>query len=323
MKLLAQYRRLHTLVESLGHQPGLPALAQGMHCSERNMRILLSKMQAQGWLTWTAGRGRGRHSALVWHANPDAVAFSHMAELLREGQLMARIDHPNVLKVFHAGRQDLEIFYTATTTVPTPVFDSQVAAMVMARALTGLGALAIASPLVGGALVAGVGQVQLAQMQQFNSALDARAYRLSLASDWALQVKIAVAKNVAVPSLEMEQVKKLSALTQADDEKQALAAAIASHTAPPDDHMQAVDRLAGKTWRHVVSTGATQADYQAGGFNEYTISELFKPWQRSAAMVGMRYLPPFLLHDSHSQDDAALARSGEQLLDALREPLAS
>ncbi|TXH36178.1 MAG: flavodoxin family protein [Burkholderiaceae bacterium] len=84
-----------------------------------------------------------------------------------------------------------------------------------------------------------------------------------------------------------------------------------------------VDRLAGKTWRHVVSTGATQADYQAGGFNEYTISELFKPWQRSAAMVGMRYLPPFLLHDSHSQDDAALARSGEQLLDALREPLAS
>jgi SgrR family transcriptional regulator len=87
MKLLAQYRRLHTLVQSLGHQPGLPALAQGMHCSERNMRNLLAKMQAQGWLTWTAGQGRGRHSELVWHTTPDALALDHMSELLREGDL--------------------------------------------------------------------------------------------------------------------------------------------------------------------------------------------------------------------------------------------
>ena len=35
-----------------------------------------------------------------------------------------------VLKVFHAGRQDLEIFFNATKAVPTPVFDTQVAAMV-------------------------------------------------------------------------------------------------------------------------------------------------------------------------------------------------
>lgn len=87
MKLLAQYRRLHSLVHSLGHQPGLPSLAQGMHCSERNMRNLLVKMQAQGWLTWTAGQGRGHHSELVWHATPDEVALNHMADLLREGDL--------------------------------------------------------------------------------------------------------------------------------------------------------------------------------------------------------------------------------------------
>lgn len=87
MKLLAQYRRLHALIESIGHQPGLPALAQGMHCSERNMRNLLSRMQAQGWLTWTAGQGRGHHSGLVWHSTPDVVALDHMADLLREGDL--------------------------------------------------------------------------------------------------------------------------------------------------------------------------------------------------------------------------------------------
>ncbi len=38
--------------------------------------------------------------------------------------------NPDVLKVFHAGRQDLEIFYNATGSVPVPVFDTQIAAMV-------------------------------------------------------------------------------------------------------------------------------------------------------------------------------------------------
>lgn len=36
------------------------------------------------------------------------------------------------------------------------------------------------------AVVAGVGQQQLANMEGFNSSWDQRAYRLSLASDWAV-----------------------------------------------------------------------------------------------------------------------------------------
>ncbi len=96
------------------------------------------------------------------------------------------------------------------------------------------------------ALVAGVGQYQLARIQHFNSELDARALRLSLASDWALQVKLAVAKKVAVPGLDTDQLKKLGTLTQADEEKSALAAAQASHTGSAEDHMQAVEQYAGK-----------------------------------------------------------------------------
>lgn len=37
---------------------------------------------------------------------------------------------PDILKVFHAAYQDLEIFYYMTGQVPTPLFDTQVAAMV-------------------------------------------------------------------------------------------------------------------------------------------------------------------------------------------------
>ena len=38
--------------------------------------------------------------------------------------------NPQVLKVFHAARQDIEIFFHLTGSIPKPVFDTQVAAMV-------------------------------------------------------------------------------------------------------------------------------------------------------------------------------------------------
>ncbi len=42
-------------------------------------------------------------------------------------QLMA---DPDVTKVFHAGRQDVEIIYVAAGVIPQPIFDTQIAAMV-------------------------------------------------------------------------------------------------------------------------------------------------------------------------------------------------
>lgn len=40
------------------------------------------------------------------------------------------LENEKVLKIFHAAKQDLEIFYHATGKVPHPIFDTQVAAMV-------------------------------------------------------------------------------------------------------------------------------------------------------------------------------------------------
>jgi ribonuclease D len=44
--------------------------------------------------------------------------------------LLALLADENVLKVFHAARQDIEIFYRLSGKVPTPLFDTQLAAMV-------------------------------------------------------------------------------------------------------------------------------------------------------------------------------------------------
>ncbi len=68
---------------------------------------------------------------LLQVAGPEeAVAIDTLAEGLDLAPLIALFDDPKILKVFHAGRQDLEIFYHMNGRLPAPVFDTQVAAMV-------------------------------------------------------------------------------------------------------------------------------------------------------------------------------------------------
>lgn len=64
-------------------------------------------------------------------ASPDeAAAVDALAPGMDLSPLLALLTDPRVLKVFHAARQDLEIFYHLCGTVPGPLFDTQVAAMV-------------------------------------------------------------------------------------------------------------------------------------------------------------------------------------------------
>ena len=68
---------------------------------------------------------------LVQLATPDeAVAIDALAPGLDLAPLFRLLDDVRVLKVFHAARQDLEIFHHMTGKVPSPLFDTQVAAMV-------------------------------------------------------------------------------------------------------------------------------------------------------------------------------------------------
>src|SRR5438045_1834521 len=60
----------------------------------------------------------------------DAAAIDALAEGIDLAPLDELMANPKVLKVFHAARQDLEIFYLRMTQVPQPLFDTQVAAMV-------------------------------------------------------------------------------------------------------------------------------------------------------------------------------------------------
>ncbi len=68
---------------------------------------------------------------LIQLAGPDdAYCIDALAEDLDLKPLYELFNNAEVVKVFHAARQDLEIFYHQAGLIPAPLFDSQVAAMV-------------------------------------------------------------------------------------------------------------------------------------------------------------------------------------------------
>jgi len=61
----------------------------------------------------------------IWCIDP--LAFDDLTPLFRA------LDNPARVKIIHAARQDLEIFFIATGRVPAPLFDTQIAAALLGR----------------------------------------------------------------------------------------------------------------------------------------------------------------------------------------------
>ncbi len=60
----------------------------------------------------------------------EAVAVDPLAPSMDMAPLAALVDDPGVVKVLHAARQDLEIFFRLFGRLPSPLYDTQIAAMV-------------------------------------------------------------------------------------------------------------------------------------------------------------------------------------------------
>lgn len=59
-----------------------------------------------------------------------AMAIDPLAKGIDLASLLDLLKDTAVIKVFHAGRQDLEIFFNLMNSLPTPLYDTQIAAMV-------------------------------------------------------------------------------------------------------------------------------------------------------------------------------------------------
>jgi glutathione-regulated potassium-efflux system ancillary protein KefF len=65
--------------------------------------------------------------------------------------------------------------------------------------------------------------------------------------------------------------------------------------------------LRGKDLWLVATTGDSQASYHPNSYNRYFFDAFLPPYEQTAALCGMRFLPPLVLHGAHRASDAELA----------------
>jgi glutathione-regulated potassium-efflux system ancillary protein KefF len=62
--------------------------------------------------------------------------------------------------------------------------------------------------------------------------------------------------------------------------------------------------LRGKDLWLVATTGGPEDSYRPDSYNRYFFDAFLPPYEQTAALCGMRFLPPLLLHGAHRADEA-------------------
>ncbi|MED3998825.1 NAD(P)H-dependent oxidoreductase [Priestia aryabhattai] len=79
-------------------------------------------------------------------------------------------------------------------------------------------------------------------------------------------------------------------------------------------------KLHGKEFVLAISVGGPQKSYRAGGYNNYTISELTKPLQQTANLTGMKFLTHFVQYNSVVVTEKEVSESAECLTQHITDP---
>ena len=67
------------------------------------------------------------------------------------------------------------------------------------------------------------------------------------------------------------------------------------------------DALRGKDLWLVASTGGPEDSYRPDSYNRYFFDAFLPPYEQTAALCGMRFLPPLLLHGAHRVTEPDIA----------------
>lgn len=81
--------------------------------------------------------------------------------------------------------------------------------------------------------------------------------------------------------------------------------------------------LRGKTMMTAITAGASEDSYTEGGVHYYPVREFLKPFERTAVLCGMNYIPPFVVHHTselkNAQDISVYTDLYQKVLIALRD----
>ena len=81
--------------------------------------------------------------------------------------------------------------------------------------------------------------------------------------------------------------------------------------------------LQGKQVLSVLTSGGSRDAYHGAGYNRFTIRQFLAPFEQTARLCGMEYLPPYVAHGMHLRPEEGLmdeyAADYRTLLEALRD----
>ena len=80
----------------------------------------------------------------------------------------------------------------------------------------------------------------------------------------------------------------------------------------PDGNM-----LKGKDLWLVATTGGPEDSYRPASYNRYYFDAFMPPYEQTAALCGLRFLPPMLLHGAHKASNAEIAAHAQTYVDQL------
>ena len=79
------------------------------------------------------------------------------------------------------------------------------------------------------------------------------------------------------------------------------------------------EALRGKDLWLAASTGGPEQSYRPDGYNRYFFDAFLHPYEQTAALVGMRWLPPLVMHGAHRATDAELASHATLFVERLQQ----
>lgn len=78
------------------------------------------------------------------------------------------------------------------------------------------------------------------------------------------------------------------------------------------------DQLSGKWLFNAVTSGGSREVYQTDGRNRYTLNQFLAPFEQTAWLCQLRYLPPFAIQGTHQLSDEAIAANAEHYKQLLK-----
>ncbi len=80
--------------------------------------------------------------------------------------------------------------------------------------------------------------------------------------------------------------------------------------------------LHGKHWLSVITTGGPDWSYRSGGYNNFTMSELLRPFQQTAYLCGMKWNVPLIVHGVLPGDYEEIKATGDDVIQMRAKELA-